>query len=179
IMLASLAIVLFVSIALADEVFTENGERYKGTIIEEDEVSVTIKTNEGTMFINRNDIIHIEKEKIQEEKDEFSTTCIVREKVKSSVDFLKKIPQNNWCIVRNLFYSMHCKLFVFLEKQTMYQYISSSQGSRNLRRENYKAYFFAVYMVLMIILAVVFSIVQSIVKSAVCKIFGIKMRYDV
>jgi hypothetical protein len=167
---------LFFAIQIyADDVYTREGKRFIGTITEENEATLTIKTDEGTLLLNKADLMHVEKS--TDEGAQTKENFLVR-----TVDNIKKmyyqLSNNNWFYVRKNIKKFHGKLFLALNKNRLYQLITNINAIDRFRTENYKSFVFAVYMVILLALGMIVSFVQNLVYKTYCKMRGIKPRYD-
>ena len=173
-------VILFLGIVLlllcqsisADEIFTHDGRRYQGIISEEGSDYYLMKTNEGTIILNKSDILHIEQQADNREYDVEQRS--IKEKI---IDFFQQLPKNDWYIVRVTFLRIHVRIFSFLEKNRIYRYFADKKLVQRFRRDNYKYYYFAVYMALFVAITGVFAIVKGIVIGIFRRFFGVKRRF--
>lgn len=160
------------ALVYADDVFLENGGQHTGAIVEENDEAITLQTKEGTMILLKKDIVHIQK------NDDFK----IKEKpkqgfIKSISKFFKKMPQNNWFVLRKPFLVFHARLFDFLERQALYQVITNRAGVIQFKRSNPKSYFFAVYMVLLMLITFIGNFIYVRIRRIVNRIRGVRERY--
>ncbi len=157
----------------ADEVFTHDGRRFQGVISEEGEDYYMMKTKEGTIILNKSDILHLERHEDNkehvEERDNFIT---------KTIKYFKQLPKNDWYIVRVSLLRIHTYIFSFLEKNRIYRYFADKKMAQKFRRQNFKYYYFAVYMLLFITISVCFSIIKGSIFFIFRKMFGVRKRYD-
>ena len=168
----------------ADDVYTKEGKRFKGTITQETEKALTLQTDAGTVIVNKSDVLHIERDKKTEEKKEprnwYERVFMTFEQGVSSVtELYEKMSRNNWHYPRRKIKQFHSKLFIELNKIKVYQMITRIEAVEKFRDNNYRSFVFAVYMVLLLIVGMILTVIQRILYSIYCKIRGVKPRYDV
>jgi len=158
----------------ADEIFLSDGQRYSGAITDQDEESITFKTNEGTIFLKKSEVVHIEKSAtdIASGEDDISL-------LSAPVEYFNKIKRNNWYVPRMHCARIHNRIFHKLNKMSLYQFISMRPTIQNFRKQFPNYYFFAVYTVLFIGCVIVLSLIKNIIVMFIRKIFNVKQRYDV
>ena len=156
----------------ADEIFTHDGRRFQGIISEEGSDYFIIKTNEGTVILNKSDVLHIEQQADSKEYGREKRNAIER-----IIDFFKQLPKNNWHTLRVFFLRIHTRIFSFLEKNQLYRYCADKKMVQKFRRDNYKFYYFAVYMALFITITGIFAIVKGMILGILRRFFGVKRRY--
>jgi len=163
-------LLLICSYLWADEVFMQDGTRFRGVVTEETAESISLKTEEGTVILNRNDIKHIERHEGDEppQKGFFAT----------SIATIQSLPRNNWFIVRKAFLRVHNGIFAFLQRRRVYQYISTRESVEQFRGKSLGAYYFAVYMIVVIIITILVSVIKNTIMTVIRRVFGIKQRYD-
>jgi len=171
VLMGCLFLVVVMSI-YADDVYTKEGKKFVGSIIEETDESLTVETENGIVLVNKTDLMHVEKSETEE-----ST-----EPAKNIIDTIKKVyhkvSRNKWFYVRRRVKRFHTKLFLELNKNRIYQLVTGLKGVERFRDENYKSFVFAVYMVLLLIVGMILTFIQKMFYKAYCKIKGIKPRYD-
>ena len=155
----------------AAEIYTQEGARFAGEIAEETEETITLKSEQGTIILNRRDILHIE----HEAKEACAPEGSYSERL---VKFWKKISKNNFLYVRRNLYKKHYRFFTWLEKRKIYQTISLMPSIAKYRKDNPGAYILAVYMVCLLILGLVLSFLERYIRAFFCKVFHRKQRYD-
>ena len=160
--------------AWADEVFLNDGQRYEGEIVKEDEKSVMLETSQGKMFINKSDILHVERYKPEAEHSGESHTMMGK-----ITSFFKQLPKNNWYLVRVKFNKIHNTIFTRLEKNRIYRYVAEKRQIKRFKRDNYGFYNFAVYMILFILTVLFISGTKTIITFFLRHIYGVKSKYDV
>jgi hypothetical protein len=173
--IVSAMMVMFSTSCLADDVYTKEGRRLIGSIIEESEASLTLKNEEGTFIINQSDVLHIER---SAEPESPSTGLSPKNIIDDLKQTYRKLSHNNWHFVRSKIRRAHAKLFFALNKNKLYRLITDIDGIQRFRQENYKSFVFAVYMILLLMVGMVFGFIQKLIYSIYCKFRGIKPRYD-
>ena len=161
------------SYACADEIFTHDGRRFQGVISEEGKDYYIMRTKEGTIILNKNDVLHLErdtdKEQYVAEKGNFIT---------KAHQYVRQLPKNNWYLLRVNLLRIHTLIFSFLEKNKLYRYFADKRAIQKFRRENYKYYYFVVYMALFITITVCLTIIKNSIMYIFRRLFGVKRRYD-
>jgi len=173
ILIAGIILICLCHYAAADEVFVRDGTRYTGIVAEEDDMSLMLQTPEGTLILNKSDIVHVERSSEAEREQ-------MREESKKSfseetVAFIQEGPKN----VKRYLLTCHRNIFLFLEKNRIYQFVAFQPIVRQFKNKSYRYYYFAVYMVLLIIVTLICSGIKNCVMVIVRKIFRIKQRYDI
>lgn len=173
--LSTVVLVLFSARSFADDVYTKEGRRFIGSIIEETETSVTLRSEEGTVIINQSDIMHIER---SSEPESAATGFSVKNIIQDIKSTYRKLSHNNWHFVRRKIKVFHGRVFVALNKNKVYQLITNIEAVERFRQDNYKSFIFAVYMVLLLLVGMVFSFIQRLIYGVYCRFRGMKPRYD-
>lgn len=164
------------NVSALDEVFTSDGHRFKGIVSKEDERTITIEADVGTVLLNRADILHIEKDVPPDPKVEDTEESVSGfEGFKKTM--LKLLDDSGEFSLKSL---KRYNRFVFrwLARQPLYQSICKVQFVRTYKRKHPGAFVMAVYMSMLLIVGFVLSILEKVVKSCFCRIFNIKQRYD-
>ncbi len=92
---------------------------------------------------------------------------------------MMSLPKNNWFAVRVQLNKIHNRIFFVLGKNPVYQFIEARPVIQAFRRDNYRCYYFAVYMVLFILVVMVVTVIRNCIMAIMRRVLGIKQRYDI
>jgi len=155
---------------VADDVYLQDGKHLIGTVSDETDENLMLKTNEGTFIVNKSNVIHIERNEPNPE---------AKKGLKSIAhDLFTNIQNIKLRDVRHKVKLVHLKIFQSLDRIGLYKRIINYPSIAKYKRENRAAYLLGVYMSLLLLLGVSLNIVKSIFLTIYCRLFNIKQKFD-